>query len=227
MSDKRPESSSTASGDWFAMRCPQCRRTYLPGDFDRDETYFECNECAVELDSPLQRASNETKPGDSGQAPVAIDSGVISESPRAEGTAPDIVASPGDAATKAEPGATLSGHTGFVLVVLYLALSAGTLLVPSFRAINGIPQGAILFPLAIHVVTIWGLVEGRQWGLYLAYVFLVLRLLGGALVDVDYISTIDVGPLLYTAVRSLAIPAPLLALIWLNISRRLFDDVSK
>jgi hypothetical protein len=210
------------------MRCPECGRSYWPDDFERDETYFECNECAVELDSPLQRPSTEPKLDGPELAPMALESDPMNGSQHPASTAPnDVLASPGEAATTADAGGSLADHNGLVLVVIYLALSACTLFDPSLRAINGIPQGAILLPVAIHVITIWGLVDRRLWGLYLAYVFLILRLLGGALVDVNYLSTLDVGPLLYTAVRGLAIPAPLLALIWLSINRRLFDDVSR
>ena len=32
------------------MKCPKCGREYGVADFDRFESYFECEDCAVELD---------------------------------------------------------------------------------------------------------------------------------------------------------------------------------
>jgi uncharacterized RDD family membrane protein YckC len=32
------------------MNCPQCKREYRRLDFSRDETYFECDDCSVELE---------------------------------------------------------------------------------------------------------------------------------------------------------------------------------
>lgn len=33
----------------FALVCPQCNRSYQRRDFERGETYFECEHCQIEL----------------------------------------------------------------------------------------------------------------------------------------------------------------------------------
>ena len=40
--------------------CPQCKRSYLRRDFERGETYFECEQCQVEL---AQADSGAEDPG--------------------------------------------------------------------------------------------------------------------------------------------------------------------
>lgn len=134
------------------MHCPSCSKEYRRADFGRDETFFECDDCEVELAlSPEERAALVA------DAPPHVEVHDLSHHLTSDGAAP---------------------ARSFVPLYLWIGLLSLNLLGGLAFGVATVLAGS--WPLALVVVVVYfaifgtpiiGLVLRRSFGVYITYVY--------------------------------------------------------
>lgn len=161
------------------MHCSTCGRNYELRDFGREETYFECDACAVELHlSPAElkeiRLRGGTIDSDSTAAGAIVGTAARSA---AESTAAPVIVGKATRAAASTSLFPLKAWLGCLGIFIVAGVASGV----TFIAMGQVFGGGFLlgFYLVLFLPAFVGVMLRRRFGLYLTFAILAFLMVAG------------------------------------------------